>query len=395
MEGLAKRGSLSDNDLDIHKEAGILFQEGKILKVGSFGTLKKEAVDLHEIDFPAVALPGLIDCHTHLPWGGSRAEEYSARLGGKTYQEIAKEGGGILNTVRETRKASEEQLIEALLIRLEHQLSIGITTCEVKSGYGLNLKDELKILRAIEEGNQTHPIDLISTCLAAHVLPPEFSDNKDYLAFIQEVIFPEIKKKGLTKRIDIFVEKGAFSVSEAEKYLSEAKNQGFSITLHGDQFSPGGSKLAAELQASSVDHLEEIDERGIEALKKAQTVAVVLPGASLGLGIHFAPARKLLDHGLTLAIASDWNPGSAPMGDLMTQTALLGAYEKLSIVEMLAGITVRAARALELSDRGELKPKSRADFTIYPAEHYAEIFYRQGALKPCRVYIEGREVYAA
>ena len=225
--------------------------------------------------------------------------------------------------------------------------------------------------------------------------PRDFAGSaENYLDHVLENLLPEVKNKSLANRVDIFVEESAFSVDQARSFLEKSREMGFRITVHADQFSAGGSKLAVELGAVSADHLEASGPEEIAALGRAATVAVALPGASLGLGMRFTPARALLDAGACLAIASDWNPGSAPMGDLLTQAAILGTYEKLSLAETLAGMTFRAAHALDLAqDRGKIEPGKRADLQAYPVDDYRKVFYHQGQLKASHVWKNGECVY--
>ena len=378
MDNLPLRGKLSDEQLEIIPDAGILYQEGRIFAVGNFEQLRRENPDV-EIEFfegDFVCLPGMIDVHTHICWAGSRANDYAMRLAGKTYLEIAEAGGGIWSTVMKTREASVEELTNLTIERAEKLYRQGITTIEVKSGYGLSMDDEIKMLKAIQLANQKTNADLIPTCLAAHMKPKDFPGNeREYLQYLFENLLPEVKKQNLADRVDIFVEKGAFSVSDATYYLSEAKKMGFDVVIHGDQFSANCASLATELQAISIDHLEYADEREIEILAKSDVIPVVLPGASIGLGEPFAPARKLLDAGCSLVIASDWNPGSAPMGNLLVQAAILGAYEKLSMAETWAALTCRAARALKRNDIGVLKKGNKADFIVFETGDYREVLY--------------------
>jgi imidazolonepropionase len=332
----------------------------------------------------------MIDAHTHICWAGSRAKDYAMRLSGKTYLEIAAAGGGIWDTVLKTRSASATELTEITVNRANQLLKQGVTTIEVKSGYGLSVEQELKILEAIAEANQKSAADLVPTCLAAHILPKDYSGSEEeYLQLIIEKLLPEIQKKNLAKRVDIFVEKSAFSISAAKKYLQIATQMGFDIVLHGDQFSTGGAALANETTALSVDHLEAANEDEIRILAKGTVIPVVLPGASLGLGEPFAPARQLLDVGTSLVIASDWNPGSAPMGNLLAQAAILGAAQKLSMSEVWAAITCRAANAINKSDRGILKQGNVADFIAFRTTDYQEILYQQGQLVPEMVWKNG------
>lgn len=393
MSGLPKAGPIPDERLSVVSDHGILIEGGTIAAIAPFEQLAKEASEVVSIDHPAVALPGFIDCHTHICFAGSRGGDYAKRLSGATYQEIAAAGGGILDTVRHTRACPGHVLEELLNQRIKQQIKQGITTCEVKSGYGLTLGDELKMLEAIADCNKEQRIDLIATCLAAHKRPTEFDDNTSYLNFIIEKILPQVQRKGLSKRIDIFVEENAFTVEEARSYLKQAQAKGFSLTLHADQFSRGGALLAAELNASSADHLEQSTVEDARALAATGVVATVLPGATLGLGMPFPPARMLLDAGAAVAIASDWNPGSAPMGLLLVQAALLGAAEKLTTAETFAAITTRAAQALQLHDRAQLTPGRRADIILFPTDDYRDILYRQGSLLPSRVFAQGKCVY--
>lgn len=393
MSGLAHRGHLDDEELYIIKNGGIVVSDGVIVEIGNFSELKNMGYSIIDIPSPSVALPGLIDSHTHLCYAGSRSHEYAKRLSGRTYQEIAAHGGGIRYTVQKTREASQEELEELMIHRAKSLLRIGVTTCEVKSGYGLNVKDEIKMLQAIQEASNKQPLSMIPTCLAAHMKPDEFTHNEEYLSFLIEVLLPHVKEKELSKRIDIFVEKGAFSVDEARKYLIAARNLGFQITLHADQFSRGGAQLAAELGAVSAEHLEVSSREDGEALSRANVTPIVLPGASLGLGIGFAPAKMLLDCGLPLVIASDLNPGSAPMGNLLVQAALLSAYQKLTMAETLAAITIRAARVLEQYDRGELAKDKRADIVVFPTENFMDILYYQGSMTPSMAFVKGENIY--
>ena len=394
MDNLPLGGPLSDSELDVIPNAAVLVEDGIIAAVGDFDELRADGHPVTEVGLPAIALPGLIDAHTHLCCAGSRAYDYALRLAGCTYQEIAEQGGGILDTVRRTRAATLDDLTELTSDRCQFLLSNGVTTCEVKSGYGLTVQDEVKMLEAIHAVDKQQPIRLIATCLAAHTRPWEFSTNEEYLQHIRDDLFPILKERQLANRIDIFVEDNAFTVEQARDYLVAARAEGFELTIHGDQFSRGGAKLAADLQVQSVDHLECSDEQDAMALAEAGVSAVVLPGATLGLGMEHAHARMLLDAGVSLAIASDWNPGSAPMGDLLVQAALLGAAKKLTTAETLAGVTVRAAAALGLSDCGILAPGMRADLTVFECPRYQEILYCQGRLKPSSVFIEGRQVLA-
>ncbi|MFY0696487.1 MAG: imidazolonepropionase [Balneola sp.] len=392
MNGLPLKGPLKDEQLEVLTNAGIVIQDGKVLDLGSYSDLENIHPDSEKKfnnNSEQIALPSFIDCHTHICWGGNRVNDYSMRVAGKSYLEIAASGGGISDTVTETRKAPEDELVNLILQRAEQHLKRGITTIEVKSGYGLNLDDELKMLRAIKKANEKTPVRLIPTFLGAHIKPKDFDgSHAEYLDFLLDEVVPVIVEEDLAKRADIFVEEGAFDIDVARIYAKNLKLKGFDVTMHVDQFHPGGSKLAIKEGSVSADHLEFTDDESCELFGRSETVAVALPGASLGLGMQFTPCRKLLDNNACVAIATDWNPGSAPMGDLITQAAILGASEKLTIAETLAGITFRAARALRI-EGGILRKGDEANFTVFETDDFRNIFYQQGQLKPSATIIDG------
>lgn len=393
--GLALKGPIADSKLNIIENGGVLVKDGKIVETGPFDLLyqkRDKETEIEEIHYQSVLLPGFIDSHTHICFGGSRARDYALRVGGSSYQEILQQGGGIHDTVARTRETSEEELVHHIMQRAHRHLQEGVTTIEVKSGYGLNVEEELKMLRAIRSANGCLNAELIPTCLAAHVKPKDFKEAGDYLNYIADELLPQVWQEQLSGRVDIFVEPEAFPASVARPYLQKAKKIGFALSLHADQFTTGGSQLATELLAISADHLEASGEEEIRLLAKSDTVATVLPGASLGLGMQYAPARKLLDAGACLAIATDWNPGSAPMGDLLAQASLLGAAEKLSMAEVFAGLSYRAAAALGLHDRGQLSKGQLADMQAYTTSDYREILYLQGKMKAGKVWKKGKLV---
>lgn len=395
MDHLPFKGGLRDAQLEVIEYGGIVHRDGQILETGVYDDLvaayHSGSLVPDKIEYPAVALPGLIDPHTHLCWAGSRAADHALRLEGKSYSEIARMGGGIWDTVTKTRNATDDSLKNSLTSRALRQLNNGITTCEVKSGYELTIPGELLMLEIIRSVDAELAIDLIPTCLAAHIKPKDFEgEARDYLQYLSKNLFPVLKAKGLADRMDIFVEEGAFGIRESAEYLMDAKKAGFDLVIHGGQFSPGGVEVAVRVGAKSVDHLEMIADREVAALAGSDVVAVALPGASIGLGCKFAPARALLDAGCCLAVGSDWNPGSAPMGDLLLQASLLGTFEKLTNAELFAAITFRAARALNLSDRGILFSGKTADFICFPCSDYREIFYLQGMLKPSGIWKKGQ-----
>jgi imidazolonepropionase len=392
LTGLPLKGALTDEQLQIIPQGGVLVEDGLIQAVGDFEKLRSAnpSVQIEEITGSHILLPGFVDCHTHICFAGSRAKDYALRTAGKTYLEIAKAGGGIWDSVTQTRAADEAVLTDLLLKRVQRHLAEGVTTIEVKSGYGLSIEGELKQLNAIKAAADKTHASLVSTCLAAHMLPKDFDGtHQEYLNHILQYLLPAVKQQRLANRVDIFIEESAFNASDALNYLSKAKQMGFEVTVHADQFTTGGSEAAIKARAVSADHLEASTDYEINMLAKSDTVAVTLPGASLGLGMAYAPARKLLDAGACLAIASDWNPGSAPMGDLLMQAAVMGAAEKLCAAEVFAGLTFRAASALKLNDRGILAKGKLADMQAYPCDDYREILYQQGKLKPDKVWVSG------
>ena len=389
MVNLPERGAISDNSLEIIDDGGVVIEDGKIIEVGDFLSLSKNDLDVREITYPCVLLPGFIDSHTHVCHYGNRSDEYAKRNSGISYQQILEEGGGIHNTMNSTSNSTDEQLTDDTLNRLKRHFQEGVLTCEVKSGYAPNLEDEVRMLRIINEIDSSNDIDLIPTCLAAHVTPKKYESSKKYLDSIVNDLLPIIKEENLSNRVDIFIEEKAFSVTEASNFLEKIKSD-FYITAHANQFTSGGLKVGVDNGAVSVDHLEVITDQEIDYLSKSDTTGVVLPGCSVGLGIPFAPARKLLDYNCKVSIASDWNPGSAPMGDLLMQASLLGSTEKLSNAEVLAGITCRAANALSLEDRGSLENGKIADMIGFKTNDFRDILYNQGKLKPSFICKRGK-----
>lgn len=396
LADLPLRGKISDDQIDIISNGGILIDNGLINNVGDFEILKNDNPDVETVivEGDQIALPGFVDSHTHICFGGNRANDFAMRNAGKTYLEIAESGGGIWSSVQHTRNASEEELLKTLLERIQFLISLGITTIEIKSGYGLDVENELKMLRIIKKAQSQTPAKLVPTCLSAHLKPRDFEGgNQEYLEYILTEILPKVKDENLAQRVDIFIEKSAFQPEESKEFLLKTKDLGFDITVHADQFTPGSSRIAVEVGAKSADHLEATIDEDIEFLAKSDTVATALPGASLGLGEKFTPARKLLDAGAIVAIASDWNPGSAPMGNLITQASILATFEKLTTAEVLAGMTFRAAYALSLENIGKLEHGKKADFVTFKTDNFQNVLYNQGSLNAENVYIDGNPIH--
>lgn len=398
MSQMPLKGPIKDDMMPIIHKGGILIDGKSVADIGKFDKLKDDYLDeideIVHLDKDYVCLPGLVDAHTHICFAGSRAKDFALRNSGMSYLEIAQQGGGIWDTVCQTRSATKVQLKALMISRISRHISFGVTTIEIKSGYGLSVDEELRMLRCIHEVADISKIRIVATCLAAHMKPHDVvGSNKQYLDMLSHDLLPRIKSEGLSDRVDAFIEKGAFSPSDMLDYFSKAHAMSFDITVHADQFTPMGSKLAIEVGAVSADHLEASSQIDIDRLAQSNTVATALPGASLGLGCEFAPARRLLDAGACLAIASDWNPGSAPMGDLVMQGSVLGTFEKLTTAEVLGGMTFRAAHALRLPDVGLLMKGSSADMAIFPCSDHREILYQQGLLRPSMVYAEGQLIY--
>lgn len=390
MHGLPLHGALNDEELPIIENGGIVVEEGVVVDVGDYDELSQKhhlaTRHLNEKSLLTVT-PAFVDCHTHICWAGDRSQDYALRVAGKSYLEIAKAGGGIMETVLATRSASQPELVDLILKRAGKLLRQGISVIEVKSGYGLDHENELKMLRAIEEANGKTPVLLIPTFLGAHIKPKDYKGtHTEYLTELINKTIPVIKEEKLADRADIFVEEGAFDVEISKVYAEALKEQGFEMTMHVDQFHAGGAELAIELGCASADHLETTSETAIQKFKNADTVAVALPGASLGLGMQYTPCRKLLDNDACVAIATDWNPGSAPMGDLLVQASLVGASEKLTISETLAAITFRAAHALRI-DAGVIHIGGEARFAVFETDNHKKIFYHQGQLTPAYTVI--------
>jgi len=297
LENLPLKGPIIDSVLPIISNAGIAFENSKIVAVQNWDSLitKYPNAKITELEGDYLAVPGYIDCHTHICFGGTRARDFALRNAGVSYLEIAQSGGGIWDTVTQTRKCTEEELTQIVAKNANKHLHLGVTTIEVKSGYGLSVDEEIKMLRAIKNGNIETAADLVATCLAAHLKPKDFNgSNEAYLNYLVTNLFPVLKSENLTNRIDAFVETSAFSVNEIAPYLQAAKAFNFEITIHADQFTTGGSEVAVQYGAISADHLEASEDKEIEALANSNTIAVALPGASVGLGCAFAPARKII-----------------------------------------------------------------------------------------------------
>jgi imidazolonepropionase len=342
-----------------------------------------------------VGLPGFVDSHTHLPFAGNRVEEFRLRLKGYTYQELAAKGMGIQTTVKATRRATKRELLELVLKRLDRMLLTGTTTVEAKSGYGLNLRDEIKQLEVLKEAARRHPVDIVPTFMGAHDIPQEYKTHKgDYIDLLIGTIIPEVRRRRLAEFFDVFCEEGVYSVEETRRLAEAAKRAGFKIRIHADEFAAlGGAELAAEVGAASADHLISITEEGIRALSRSQTAVTLLPSVSFFLMLgKKAPARGLIDAGAALNLASDFNPGSSMVGSMLF-VMQLGVYLlRLSVEEALNAVTVNAAYALGRQGTiGSLEVGKKMDMLLCDVPDYPSLVYELG-WNPIRHVIKNGKV---
>ncbi len=373
-------------DLGLVEDGAVAVYGKKIVAVGrTKDILAKVKVDKKTKVISAkdkVVLPGFVDCHTHPVFGVTREEEFELRIKGKSYEEIALAGGGIRSSVRSVRQMSKEELIKLALPRLDRFLSYGTTTIEAKSGYGLSLKDEIKILEVIKKLNQIHPIDLVPTFLGAHEIPDEYREGrKGYIDLLVNQMIPEVAKKKLALFCDVFCEKNVFSLDESRKILETAKEYGLKPKLHADQLTPfGGAEFAAGIKAVSADHLEFISDSGIEKMRDSGTIAILLPGPVFGLGKdNYPPARKMIDMGLPIALATDFNPGSSFTESIPIILSLACLRMKLTPAEAITSATINSAYAIEKGNSiGTLEPGKKADIVIWDVKNYKEIPYHYG-----------------
>jgi imidazolonepropionase len=330
-----------------------------------------------EVDLKGqTVLPGFVECHTHTVFAGSRSAEFELRNQGVSYQEIAAKGGGILSTMKATRKISAVELQKNAQVKVDRFVQQGVTTLEIKSGYALDEKNELKCLQVAKSLKGPR---IVTTFLGAHALPPEYKSYEEYLNFLVVKVLPQVKKKNLSNRVDIFVEKGFFNREVALPYLQKAKGMGFELVLHADQLSlSGGADLAVQLQALSADHLIQITDSEISKLAKSNVTGVLLPAADLYMKCAYPPARKLINAGARVALATDFNPGSSPTQDLSLVGLLARLEMKMTLPEVIAAYTYSAAAALNLQlEIGSIEPEKNADF-VSINNHWNEIFYSIG-----------------
>ena len=380
-------------------DGALVSRDGRIAWIGPTADLPPLPPDAEIIDAAGqVVLPGFVDSHTHLIFAGSREDEFEQRLEGLTYQQIAECGGGINATVRRVRAASKEELKALARPRLRQLLQHGVTTVEVKSGYGLTMADEIKCLEAVAELNAEGPLELVPTFLGAHAVPPEYRSDRDgYLRLLIDDMLPEVVRSRLAEFCDVFCEAGVFSLDESQRLLSRARDLGLRLKVHADELTPlGGAELAARLGAVSADHLLCVTEAGIDALAESGTVATLLPGTAFFLGMPYAPARRLIECGVTVALASDCNPGTCPTENLPLVGAMACTQMKMLPSEVITAMTLNGAAALGRADRiGSLAPGRQADVIICDVSDYRHLFYHFGINHVRRVIKRGRVVHTA
>lgn len=388
-------------ELAIVEDGGMLIRDGRIAAVGKTESIEANLPpDVEIVDADnRVVMPGFVDAHTHLVFGGSRLDDFERRARGETYEQIAAAGGGIWSTVAKTRAASDDDLFEQARRHAEWLLRCGTTTAEAKSGYGLTLESELKILRTIRRVTEETPLQCVPTFLGAHAVPKEDQpEPEQYIERVIQEMLPEIVRQNLAEFCDVFCECGYFSIEQSRKILSAARKAGLKLRIHADQLTNGGGAIvAAELGATTADHLEKTDERGIAALKQANVQPVLLPGSVYALGSTIYPrAREMIDAGLAVVLATDFNPGSSPTPSMPMVLSLACTQMKMTPAEAITASTTNAAYSLNRGDRvGSLELGKVGNFVVFDCEDYREIPYWFGFPRIQSVYVRGRQVFSS
>lgn len=389
---------VGNGHVQIIDQAAIVVENGMFIWIGKNEELPDEFSHHEKISCAqTIVTPGLIDCHTHLIFSGDRSQEFGERLKGATYKDIAEKGGGIVTTVNATRKSSQQELLRLARPRVQRFIEQGVTTLEIKSGYGLTTESEITQLKVIQQLKNEAPIEIQSTFLGAHDIPIEFRNQKDfYIKMVTEEMIPIIAKNKLADAVDVFCETGVYSVEESRHILSVAKSFGLKVKVHADELTPlGGAELAVEMGALSADHLLCITEHGIQALKNSETVAVLLPGTAFFIKMPYAPARKLIESGITVAVASDFNPGSCTMDAFSQHFLLATLYMGLTPNELLSAVTINAAKALGLEHHyGKIAIGFSANFVTWNAPSWEHLIYHASSNHVDKVYANGQLIYA-
>ncbi len=387
-------------ELHIIEDGAVLIEDGVIVAVGpSHSISPRPGQPVEEINANGqVILPGFVDAHTHPVFAGTRTDEFEMRAAGLSYQEIAERGGGIRSTVEKTRAASEGELVAATRRYLHWFLQNGTTTIEAKTGYGLSLEDELKLLRVIHDLNHEGPLELVPTLLAAHVVPPEYLERRDdFLRMIIQDLLPLVGRQRLAEYHDVYCETGAFTVAETRALMLRAAEVGLKLRLHANQFTASGAaELAAELGAATADHLEQVDLETIEALVQAGVIAVLLPGAIFHLGSQqYPPSRHMIDSGLPVVLATDFNPGTSPIPNMPMILSLACTQMGMTPAESITAATINAAWSLDRGDRlGSIEVGKQADLCLYDCSEYREIPYFGGVNLVSQVIKKGCLAYS-
>ncbi len=396
--GTEPRGGAALAEVEVTLHGAVAIDDGRILAVGPGRELSARFAPRTTLDADGgTVIPGFVDAHTHPVFAGTREDEFERRIAGQSYLEIAQAGGGIASSLKGVRGSSRAELVAGLLVRLARFLELGTTTLEAKTGYGLTLADELKSLEAIDEAARAQPIDLVPTCLAAHAYPPEYADrHADYEALLIDQIWPAVAQSGLARYADIFTEAHVFDLDASRRVMEAAREQGLALRMHVDQLTPlGGAELAAELGATTADHLEHASAAGIRALAQAGVLPVLSPLVPLFLGeSQEAPARAMVDAGLAPALSTDFNPGSCTlqsMSEVLSWSALRYGF---SAGEALTAATLNAACSLGLgADRGSLEPGKRADLLVTDLPNHLHLTYELGRNPVRTVVKDGRVVH--
>ncbi len=385
-------------ELAIIRDGGMLIRDGKIELVGLSDEIEKESRGAEIVDARGrVVLPGFVDAHTHLVFAGNRLDDFERRARGESYEQISKAGGGIWSTVEKTRAASEHDLLVQAKKRANWFLRCGTTTIEAKSGYGLTLEDELTILRVMRSLNEQSPLEIVPTFLGAHAVPRGM-DTDEYIGLMIDQMLPHIAREKLAAFCDVFCERGYFDVEQSRKILTAARKLGLRLRIHADQLSNlGGAKLAAELKAATADHLEKTDEQGIAAMKSAGVQPVLLPGSVYALGSSGYPrAREMIEAGLAVVLATDFNPGSSPTASMPMILSLACTQMKMSPPEAVTAATINAAHSLNRGNKvGSLEPGKLANFSVFDCADYRELAYWFGIPQMHSVYVRGERVTGA
>ncbi|HML68455.1 MAG TPA: imidazolonepropionase [Clostridia bacterium] len=394
--GNASLRGLAQGENRKYHNASVLIDGETIVSITEEGALPPCPPDTVRLDAGgAFVTPGWVDAHTHLVFGGWRQHEIPLKLKGASYLDILQAGGGILDTVRQTRQISEDSLFDRAMGFLDEQLRFGVTTTEIKSGYGLDLENELKQLRVIRRLNEAHAMDVVPTCMAAHAVPPEFAGRADaYVDYVCETILPQVADEQLARYCDVFCETGVFSVAQSRRVLETARSLGLGLKIHADEIDAfGGAQLAGELGAVSAEHLIATDERGIAALSAGGVTACLLPQTSLYLGKNFARAREMIAQNVAVAIASDFNPGSCPSLNLQLSANLAYLRYRMTPEETLSALTLNAACAIGLGEQlGTIEPGKQADLTLWNTDGMEMLCYRMGSNQVKAVVKRGKVV---